>query len=139
MARKKCKKKHCFFLSGWENVKTYIWESKINCLQNKLLFCNIKSDVGYFIVKIKCHCDFIIVVSANSYFMFHITQCLTFLFLLKIHEIAACQTVIFKNFDKPIKLTAYDSFTIISYLKFQLHSSTPIFSSNNFKIFIKYS
>ena len=45
-----------------------------------------------------------------------------FLFLLKICEIAACQTLIFKNFNKPIKLTAYDSFTIISYLKFQLHT-----------------
>ena len=47
---------------------------------------------------------------------------MTFLFLLKIREIAACQTLIFKNFDKPIKLTAYDSFTIISYFKFQLHT-----------------
>ena len=81
---------------------------------------SVTSDARYFIVKIKCHCDFIIVFFSK--FLFHTTQCLTFLFLLKIHEIAACQTVIFKNFDKPIKLTAYDSFTIISYFKFQLHT-----------------
>ena len=30
----------------------------------------VKSDARYFVVKIKCHCDFIIVFWANSYFIF---------------------------------------------------------------------
>ena len=54
-----------FSSTFWEK-RTFINDNENYGLMNLL----VTSDARYFIVKIKCHCDFIIVFWANSYFIF---------------------------------------------------------------------
>ena len=59
----------------------------------KMFACLVTSDARYFVVKIKCHCDFIIVFWANSYFIFQMHNAKIF----KMRSILSLCTSHFEN------------------------------------------
>jgi hypothetical protein len=61
----------------------------------KLCYLYIKSDATYFVVKIKCHCDFIMNFLSSSYFIFQISH-------VKIFEISCILDVCLSSLNKVI-------------------------------------